>query len=177
MAGSRNHRAVATPGRPRLLRLMGVFLLAAGVAGGSMMREALAETGGGGPAHRGVRVHLRGVRAVGAKGDAGGLYSEGLQDVAQKLSELPFARFTLTTNQEFSVPMHRKQSFPFGRHHSVTIRPIDEHEGVVSLWISWRDERGGKILDTRIRLAPGEQMVAGTDSDATGGTILVVSAR
>lgn len=128
-----------------LRRISGLILLVGGALGGLGENEAFAEGGGSGASQRLVRVHLRGVRAVGAKGDSTGQFSEGLQDVSVKLAELPFARFALVTNQEFTVPLHRKQSFLFGRNHSVTIRPIDERDGALSLWISWRDERGGKI--------------------------------
>lgn len=157
---------------------LGGLLLVAGMSSGGFGAKAFADNGASPEGQRLVRVHLRGVRAVRAKGGAVQSFSEGLQDIAQKLGELPFAQFTLLTNEEFQVPLHRKQSFPFGRNHTVTVRPIDAAEGAIILWLSWRDERGGKVLDTRVRLAEGEQMVAGTNSHVNlGGTILVVGAR
>jgi hypothetical protein len=125
-----------------------------------------------------VKLHLRGVRALGDHLAADRQFSAGLNDVAKKLGEFPFSRFALVSNEEVEVPLYRKRTVPFLGNQLLTVRPVNAKHGVVSLWLSWRDERGGKVLDTRVHLVPGEQMVAGTDSDRTRhGAILVISAR
>ena len=125
-----------------------------------------------------IRLHLRGVRALLDVENQEQYLAEELQDLAEKLQSLPFNHFSILSNDEVAIPVHRKRTFKFGRNQSVTVRPLESWNDVVCLWISWRDERGDKVLDTRISIKRGDKMIAGTDSGgAHEGTVLVVSAR
>ncbi len=155
--------------------LIGGSRLSAGLVAPAFADDAAAKTT---VEQRVVRLHLRGVRALGDHIATDRQFASGLDDVAGKLGEFPFSRFALVSNEEVEVPLYRKRTVPFLGNQLLTVRPVYAKHGVVSLWLSWRDEKGGKVLDTRVHLVPGEQMVAGTDSDRTRhGAILVISAR
>lgn len=125
-----------------------------------------------------VRLHLRGIRALGESGSQETFIAEGLGDIANKLRSLPFSRFSLLSNDEVAMPVHRKRSFPVAVNQSVTVRPLEIVGDVVSLWVSWRDGRGNKVIDTRIAIRRGDEMIAGTEMDnSEEGTVLVISAR
>ncbi len=125
-----------------------------------------------------IRLHLWGVRALAGEKNQEEYLAEGLQHLAEKLRSLPFTHFSILSNDEVAIPVYRKRTFQFARNQSVTVRPLELRNDMVCLWISWRDERGDKVLDTRIYIKRGDEMIAGTDSGrAQEGTVLVISAR
>jgi len=125
-----------------------------------------------------IRLHLRGVQALVDGRNEEPYFAEGLQDISEKLRSLPFNHFSILSNDEIAIPVHRKRTFKFGRNQSVTIRPLESGNDVVCLWISWRDEREDKVLDTRIAIKRGDKIIAGTDSgEAHEGMVLIISAR
>ncbi len=156
---------------PKPLWLTFIFLL---IGWGLNLPSALAQPKQG----EIIRLHLWGVRALAEEKNQEEYLGDGLQHLAAKLRSLPFTHFSILSNDEVAIPVYRKRTFQFARNQSVTLRPLEFRNDMVCLWISWRDERGDKVLDTRVYIKRGDEMIAGTDSErAHEGTVLVISAR
>ncbi len=150
-----------------------IFLVCSGLVGvGSASIElALADA---------VNIRVRAIRAETAapsgenNSDKVINCEKSLQDIDGKLRKLPFHTFSLVSAQSERVDLMKKETMYLTGGNELTVRPLYAAQGKVGLWLRWTDSAGAKVLDTRMHLATGESMVAGTDTGQDTATVLAI---
>lgn len=101
--------------------------------------------------------------------------SEDLRDLTPQLESLGFQNFHLVDQRLITVPARKKQKIALAEGDTLSIRPVALTDGRVCLWLKWRDRTGMELLDTRVWVTPGENMVTGSDRPGDCGMILALN--
>lgn len=124
-------------------------------------------------------IHASGSRATGAptSSDAANISVENsLSDLRPKLALLPFASFRLISQKEEEISVKRKESIQLPNGQSLAFRPMYMDKERVGMWLSWKDNDGSDILNTRIHFGADESVLTGTDYRDNEGRILAIRA-
>jgi hypothetical protein len=101
----------------------------------------------------------------------------GLKDLQSRLIPLPFSSFRLLSSVTEEINLRKKAlvHLPLGQ--TLAFRPMSSDSNKVSLWLSWKDMKGGEILGTKIQISPKETILTGTDGNEDEGYILAIRAE
>jgi hypothetical protein len=99
-----------------------------------------------------------------------------IRDLESKLSQLPFDSFQLLSTKEETIPLKIRDSLQLPNGHSLTFRPMYIDTKKVGLWLHWRDQDGGEILNTRVHFDATDSVLTGTDCAQDKGLILAIKA-
>ena len=135
--------------------------------------EAAAQDGG--PSS--VIVNIRAVRASDPAGvDSVGerKVDERLQDLSRKFHQLPFRTFSLVAAERRLISIKRRESIGLTSGQTLTVRPLYADKERAGMWLRWQEADGAEILDTRLYVAYGESVIAGTDHAPGSGMILAI---
>jgi len=107
----------------------------------------------------------------------GSIRLEGnISDLEPKLSQLPFSTFQLLSAKDETIALKTRDSLQLPNGHSLTFRPMYMDEKKVGLWLHWRDQNGGEILNTRVHFDASDSVLTGTDCAHDKGLILAIKA-
>jgi len=128
-----------------------------------------------------VRVFVRTIQAsdpldANAVADHSVAVDQNLSDLRVKLSSLPFKSFRLISSKEEDLCLRRKETMHLPNGQSLAFRPMYMDEQRVGLWLSWKDESGSDILNTRIHFNTADSVLTGTDASPDTGLILAIKA-
>ncbi len=105
------------------------------------------------------------------------IHIEGnIRDLEPKLSQLPFDTFQLLSTKEETIALRTRNSLQLPNGHSLTFRPMYIDAKKVGLWLHWRDQEGGEILNTRVHFDAADSVLTGTDCAHDKGLILAIKA-
>ncbi len=99
-----------------------------------------------------------------------------IRDLGPKLSQLPFDTFQLLSTKEETIALKTRDSLQLPNGHSLTFRPMYMDAKKVGLWLHWRDQDGGEILNTRVHFDSADSVLTGTDCAHEKGLILAIKA-
>ncbi len=106
---------------------------------------------------------------------------EALVDVGEQLQVLPFKSFRLLGSKERSIPLGEKTVFNVvaanNESHSIHIVPSEIRNGKVGVSIDWYGPGGENMLDTKVMIPNGENMVFGADGTGDASSILCLKIR
>ena len=101
---------------------------------------------------------------------------EALSDVGSQLQALPFKQFRLIGSKERSVPLGEEAVFNVvaanEESHSIHIVPEEVKHGKVGLSLNWFGPTGENMLDTKVAITNGQNMVFGADGSGEASSIL-----
>ena len=126
-----------------------------------------------------VSIEITAVRAVqnlrGGSGDSKKReVGPDLASLSRRLKKLPYRQFHLLSKNEFVVPVNRRFQLRIGPGHRLTMNPISVTPEGIAIWLRWKDDAGEKVLDSRLRVQPGETILTGTDHTKESGLILAI---
>ena len=99
-----------------------------------------------------------------------------LSDLRSKLENLPFSAYRLISSREEQISLMKRDVIHLPNGQSLAFRPVYMEGRRVGLWLSWRDNSGADILDTRIHFDTDESVLTGTDATNDSGLILAIKA-
>lgn len=101
---------------------------------------------------------------------------EALSDVGSQLQALPFKQFRLIGSKERSVSLGEEAVFNVvaanEESHSIHIVPAEVRHGKVGLSLNWFGPTGENMLDTKVAIKNGQNMVFGADGSGEASSIL-----
>jgi hypothetical protein len=127
-----------------------------------------------------VKIEVRTVRADGPESTqtAGSSRSVKLQgaieDLADELMVLDFSQFRMVDLQSLIIPAGKRVTIDLSEGQKLTLRPVSVTEEKVCLWLHWVDRSGEELLETRLRLVRGKNVLAGTEHSPERGLILAL---
>lgn len=105
------------------------------------------------------------------------IHLEGnIRDLERKLAQLPFNTFQLIDSKEETIALKTRDSLQLPNGQSLTFRPMYIDTKKVGLWLHWRNQEGGEILNTRVHFDTDDSVVTGTDCAHDKGVILAIKA-
>ncbi len=99
-----------------------------------------------------------------------------IRDLEPKLLQLPFSTFQLLSAKQETIALKTRDSLQLPNGHSLTFRPMYMDAKKVGLWLHWRDQDGGDILNTRVHFDAADSVLTGTDCAHDKGLILAIKA-
>lgn len=129
-------------------------------------------------------VHLR-IRAVHALGFVEGqelagrgkiLVDTRLRDLDRELHSFPFRIYQLLDDVSVPVSPRRKEEIRLVTGQSLKLRLLSVNASGILLWLRWQDKEGSLLLDTRVHLSYGENVLAGAENLNSSGAVLAISA-
>lgn len=97
-----------------------------------------------------------------------------IEDLRGKLSTLPYHNYRLLNTYERNIELHSKSELDLGGGQKLYLKPLSKKGEKVCLWLSWKDEQGAEIIDTRMHLSAGQSMITGTEKLPDSGVILAL---
>ncbi len=145
----------------------------------SVMRPCLAEKAGS----REVAIEIREIRAVamleeeGLKSRDGIFVDTRLSDLDSEFHAFPFQAYQFLGEREVRVSMKRKREIHLVTGQILKLRLLSaDPEGIV-LWLRWQAKKSRELLlDTRVRLNYGDNVIAGAEGAESTGLILAITA-
>ncbi len=98
-------------------------------------------------------------------------------DLKPKLLQLPFDTFQLLATKEENIALMSRDSMQLPNGHTLTFRPIYIDTKRLSIWLHWRDDVGGEILNTRVHFDASDAVLTGTDYAHDRGLILAIKPK
>lgn len=106
---------------------------------------------------------------------------EALVDLGDQLQALPFRNFRLLGSKERLIPIGDETVFNVvaadNESHSIHIVPSEIKNGKVGVSINWFGPTGENMLDTKVLIPNGENMVLGADGAGDSSSILCLKVR
>lgn len=158
------------------LRLMSLFMLLIvplfAVPGVSQDVEVQPEPG--------VYLKVRCIRALGLLDESSLSQRENviidtrLRDLDRELHALPFQMYQLLDQKVFPVSTKRKQDIRLVNGQLLHVRLLSKDKDEMALWLRWQDRSGIVVLDTRLKMNYGHNILAGTESVNRSGAVLAL---
>lgn len=125
-----------------------------------------------------VLVVVRFLRATTARPNTGDetplSIGAGLQDIAQKLGQLPFKNFEVLDTEQKVVTVAHRDNIPLHGGYELSLRPLYVDNDKIGVWLRWTDGRGMRLVDTRMHITPNETVITGADGGADVGDVLAI---
>lgn len=98
----------------------------------------------------------------------------GLQDIAQKLGQLPFKNFEVLDTERKVVTVAHRDSIPLHGGYELNVRPLYIESDKIGMWLRWTDGHGMRLVDTRIHITPNDTVITGADGGGDVGDVLAI---
>ena len=127
-------------------------------------------------------IHIRCIHALGLLDDESLAKREKimvdtrLRDIDRELHALPFEVYQQLDEATLPVSLKKKQDMKLVTGQMLKLRLIAETPTGLVLWLRWQDRGGTLLLDTKINLEYGNNVIAGAESVNKSGAILVLEA-
>ena len=93
-------------------------------------------------------------------------YDKRLEDLRPELARLRYGSFSLLASQKKVVRLSRRETIPLADGETLTIRPHYSDTQRVGMWLKWTEKNGASVLDTRLHLDCGKNILVEESRDA-----------
>lgn len=98
----------------------------------------------------------------------------GLQDIAQKLGQLPFRNFQVIDTKQKVIEVSHRDKISLHGGYELSVRPLYIDNEKIGLWLRWTDGRGMRLVDTRMHITPNDTVITGADGGGDSGDVLAI---
>jgi hypothetical protein len=99
-----------------------------------------------------------------------------LEDIRDKLLQLPFSHFHLVSARDEIMLIKEKNSLELPNGQILFFRPMYVKGEKIGLWLNWKDNTGRELLNTRLHFNPLDSVITGTDCGRNEGVVLAIKA-
>lgn len=99
-----------------------------------------------------------------------------LSDLDTEFHAFPFQMYQFLDQQDVRVSMRRKQEVHLVTGQLLKLRLLSAASNGILLWLRWQAKSGELLLDTRVHLDFGDNVIAGAESVNRTGLILAIRA-
>ena len=99
-----------------------------------------------------------------------------LEDIRDKLLQLPFSHFHLVSARNEIILIKEKNSVKLPNGQMLFFRPMYVKGEKVGLWLNWKDDTGRELLNTRLHFKSLDSVITGTNCGRNEGLVLAIKA-